>query len=84
MVFTDEHWAAIWKAAEAKAGTIPGPGVHGIVGRSITKACGVVVRLWGKYEAVLRPHMTTLAIAALDALVAAILDINAVNPPGPQ
>lgn len=82
--YTAENWAAIWKAAEGKTAGIPSPGVYGLAGRSIVKACNLVARLWGKYEPKLRPHLTTLAIAALDALVAALLDIAVVNPPGPE
>ncbi len=82
--FTQEQWTAIWTVALGKTSAIPGPGGVGIRGRSIAKAVSIVAVLWGRYGSSLRPHLTTLAIAALDALVAALVDIVSVNPPGPE
>ena len=81
----DEQWAAFFTVAVAKKGmAVPSPGVHGILGRSIAKAVRVVCFLWGRYQATLIPVLTASAIAALDALVANLGAIEAINPPGPQ
>lgn len=82
---TSDEWAALFAVASfKKSSAIPGPGLYGLVGRSITKAAGVVVRLWGKYQRHLIPVLNAATIAALDALAATLPDLLRVNPPGPQ
>lgn len=84
MDFDADAWAAFFTIAQATQPGAPIVPVHGVVGRSITKAVDIACRLWGKYRVHLIPFLTQLAIAALDALLSAQTDINAVNPPGPE
>lgn len=82
---TTDEWAALFTVATfKKTSATPGPGLHGLVGRSITKAAKLVARLWGKYQDHLIPVLSAATIAALDALVATLPDLLRVNPPGPQ
>lgn len=81
---TEAEWVAIFTMAGAKAPAVPGPSVHGLVGRSIAKAAQLTCFIWGRYQARLIPYMTQAAIAALDALVVALPVILNLNPPGPQ
>jgi hypothetical protein len=84
MALTPEQWDAFRLVATIAQPTVPIPGVHGVIGRSITKGVAVVCGLWARHRKTLIPFMTQLAIAALDALLSAQVDINNVNPPGPQ
>lgn len=84
MSATAEQWAALLQVADlekASAGDMPVG--NQIKGRSITYSVDDLVEFWGKHKSTLLPFLTNLAIAALNALVAAQTDIDAVNPIGP-
>lgn len=84
MTITQEQWAAFLTIAEVEhvaAGDRPDE--NQIIGRSITEHVDELVKFWGRHKATLLPFLTTLAIAALNALVAAQTEIDQVNPPGP-
>lgn len=84
MEFDDEAWAAFFTLAKAQQPGAPLAPVHGIVGRSLAKASDITCRLWAKYRSKLLPYLAQIAIAALDALLAAQPSIDTINPPGPQ
>jgi len=54
-----------------------------VQGRFISILVDKVCAFWGRHKASLIPFLSQLAIAALEALVAAKSDIDTVNPPGP-
>lgn len=82
---TAEQWAAFFVVAGviqevAGSGVPPGGPVEG---RSITDWVERLVQFWNDHRDTLAPVLSQLAIAALEALVAALPDILAVNGPGP-
>lgn len=82
---TEEQWAAFHTVAGvmqlvAGSGVPPGQPVEG---RSITSFTEELVRFWDDHKVTLIPVLSQLAIAALEALVAALPDILSVNGPGP-
>jgi len=81
---TPEQWAAFLTIAELEH-TAAGdrPDENQIIGRSITDRVDDLVQFWGRHKATLLPFLSTLGIAALNALVAAQTEIDQVNPPGP-
>ena len=82
---TDTEWLAILNRARMVQPGLPdAPGLGAqIRGRYIAFLANRLVKFWGDHESTLRPFLTQLAIAALDAVTTAILDIRAVDPPGP-
>lgn len=84
MSITPEQWAAFLTVAEIEhvaAGDRPAE--NQIIGRSISFLVDRLVKFWGRHKATLLPFLSTLAIAALNSLVAAQTEIDQVNPPGP-
>lgn len=82
---TDEQWLAflqVARLAQPGAALAPGLGAQ-IRGRWIAFLANRLVKFWGEHSSTLTPYLTQLAIAALNAVTAAILDIRAVDPPGP-
>lgn len=83
-MLTPEQWTDIFNYAEVLKVTYgERPVGNQIIGRSITVLVDALVGFWGRHKATLIPFMTNLAIAALEALVAAKADIDLVNPIGP-
>lgn len=82
---TAEQWAALYVVAGVmKAGSgPPGPPGTPVQGRSISTFADDLVRFWNDHRDTLTPILSQLAIAALEALIAALPDILAVNGPGP-
>lgn len=81
----EERWAAYLTAAQAQTNrTDPLAPATGIKGRWIAFLAKKLVDFWQKHKATLLPYLTNLAIAALDALVAHLGEIQVVDPPGPQ
>lgn len=81
----EERWAAYLAMATAlKAAASPDIDATGIVGRFITVLAVRLAKFWGKHKATLIPHLTTAAIAALEALVSELPAIKDLNPPGPR
>jgi hypothetical protein len=84
MTVTPEQWAALLTVAELqKEAAGDRPAENQVRGRSITEKVDELIEFWGRHKATLLPFLTNLAIAALDALVAAQADIDVINPPGP-
>jgi hypothetical protein len=83
---TDEEiWSGYLVGAQAQlAAAAPASVASGIVGRSIVKMVAVLTRFWQAHKATLIPHLTSLAIAALDAVASQAANIATVDPPGPQ
>lgn len=82
---TEEQWAAFHTVAGVMQ-QIAGSGVPPtgpVEGRSITTFAEELARFWDDHKATLIPVLSQLAIAALEALVAALPDILTVNGPGP-
>lgn len=77
-------WLAIYDhATVSKATAGDRPFANQIPGRAITYIVHKLNIFWGRHKARLIPFMTNLAIAALEAMVTAEPDIQAINPPGP-
>lgn len=82
---TDEEiWAGYLAGAAAAKASVPTSLAAGIAGRFIAVMSKRLVEFWGKHRATLVPCLTQLAIAALDALAAQLINIITVDPPGPQ
>ena len=81
---TPAAWSGFYDQALMLQPGPPAAPVHGIRGRFITSLVAKLCKFWGDHQAELIPFLSQLAIAALNALVAAQTDINAVNPPGPE
>ncbi len=80
-----EVWAAYLAYAQALKQSYPdAPFTGGIVGRSIRRGVDWFAKFWGKHKATLIPHLTTLAIAAAEALVGQLAGFDSLNPPGPN
>lgn len=83
-MLTPEQWMSIFDYAETLKVTYGEmPVGNEIIGRSITYLVNKLADFWGRHKQTLIPFMTNLAIAALEAIVAARADIDLVNPPGP-
>lgn len=82
---TEEQWNSLFSyAGTLKATYGPTSLANQVVGRAITYIVDRLVKFWGRHKATLIPVLTQTAIAALEAIVAAKPDIDAVNPPGVQ
>jgi hypothetical protein len=82
---TDDQWMAFLTTARLlQPSATPTAPVVGIKGRFISKLVDVLCDFWVKHQATLIPFLTHLAVAALNSLVAARTDIDAVNLPGPE
>lgn len=84
-VFTEEQWTNIWKQAGAiktVAGEAP-PTTSPIPGRFVSVLVDKVAKFWAKHRDTLAPFLTQVAIAALEALLVAQPDIDAINRRGP-
>jgi len=82
---TPEEWASIWAyAGSVKAAAGDLPVTNGIVGRWISVLATKLAKFYAAHSATLNPYLTQAAIAALQALIAALPDILRVNPPGPE
>lgn len=82
---TPEQWAAIYDYAVAvkdAAGDLPV--TNGIAGRWISVLATKLAKFYAAHSATLNPYLTSAAIAALQALIANLPAILAVNPPGPE
>jgi hypothetical protein len=83
-MLTEEQWMSIFDYAQTLKVTYGEmPVGNQIKGRFITVLVDRLADFWGRHKQTLIPFMTNLAIAALEAIVAARHDIDLVNPPGP-
>jgi hypothetical protein len=82
---TEEQWLGFYHVAALAMGTrtAPGPVTSPVKGRFIAVLVDRVCKFWADHRATLIPYLTQLAIAALDALLSAQIDIHNVDPPGP-
>lgn len=81
----EEQWAAMLTYAQAlKASYGVAAAGTGIKGRFITVLVNKVCEFWEKHRDTLIPFLSSLTIAAFEALIAARPDINTVNTPGPR
>lgn len=85
-MITDDEWLGFINVARVVQPGTPGSiGIGAqIKGRFIAALANRLVKFWGQHASTLTPFLTQLAIAALNALTAAIGDIKAVDPPGPD
>jgi hypothetical protein len=82
---TPEEWASIYDyAGVVKASSGDLPVTNGIVGRWISVLATKLAKFYAAHSATLNPYLTQAAIAALQALIANLPAILAVNPPGPE
>lgn len=80
----EEQWSAYLAYGQAeKAASAPAVPGASIIGRYITVLAKALALFWGRHKATLIPHLTSTAIAALDAIVSELPNILTVNPPGP-
>lgn len=85
MSLTPEQWAAFLTTAQVlQPEAIPKAPIVGIKGRFITVLVDKLVEFWARHQDQLIPYLTQLAIAALNALLAAKTDIDNINLPGPE
>jgi len=84
---TDSEWQAVLDYANLLKASYPDLAAappNGTPGRSISELADMLAEFWGRHQDTLIPVLTNLAIAALQALAAALGDIKAANPPGPS
>lgn len=80
----EQQWMAIYTAAGLSAPPGGPSAVPNLVkGRFIAALATKLVLFWGRHKATLIPFLSQIAIAALDAMVAALPAIQSVDPPGP-
>lgn len=82
-ITTDEWQAFLTRAKLDQPLDTPTAPINGVRGRFIAMLATRLAKFWGEHRATLVPVLTQLAIAALDALVSALADIQRVDPPGP-
>jgi hypothetical protein len=85
MSVTPEQWAAFLTTAQLlQPSATPLATPNGVKGRFIRVLVDKLCEFWTTHQATLIPYLTQLAVAALNALVAARTDIDYVDPPGPR
>lgn len=80
----EEIWMSYLTGAQAAKSMAPSAPSGPIVGRFLSVLAKKAGEFWTRHKATLIPVLTNLAIAALDALVANMASIEAVNNPGPD